>query len=50
MVARFMPALYHCAAPYGEIGEAGANGEYKANLEIGQDAMPNSGKHPVLPY
>src|SRR4029077_5948218 len=44
-VARFMPVVYHAAAPCGEIGEVGAIGEYKANKEIGQDAIPNSGKH-----
>src|SRR5437879_1882410 len=45
IVARFIPVVYHSVAPGGEIGEVGANSEYKANKAIGQDAIPNSGKH-----
>src|ERR1700757_4113826 len=45
MVARFIPVVYHSAAPGGEIGEVGVTGECKANKQIGQDAIPNRGKH-----
>src|SRR6266576_6574674 len=45
IVARFIPVVYHSVAPDSEIGEVGANSEYKANKAIGQDAIPNSGKH-----